>query len=85
MAEVAAARLMVATSRRLCGRAPEWVMTLAEADVGLPSTLERPIRASTADIAAARLKMVTSGRLGDTAPEWVKRLAAAAPGDDVTP
>lgn len=84
-AEVAAARLMLVTSRRLRKRVPEWVSTLARANIELPSALERPIRASAADIAAARLKLATSRRLGETAPEWVQRLAAAAPGDVLTP
>lgn len=84
-AEVAAARLKVATSRRLGRPVPYWVIRLAAEEKSPPSTLEHPVTVTAADIAAARLKVVTSARLRKPPPEWVERMAEAAPGDVLTP
>lgn len=80
-AEVAAARLKVATSRRLGRPVPDWVTSLAADNKSLPSMLEHPVAVTAADVAAARLKVVTSARLGEIPPEWVERMAKAASGD----
>lgn len=84
-AEVAAARLMIVTSRRLGRPVPDWVTRLAAEDKSLPSTLEHPVVVTAADIAAARLKVVTSARMRESPPEWVERVAKAAPGDVLAP